>query len=222
MLRGAALAPAVLLAPAALVVSAAARAAAPDPRDARAPVTPPGSLDRRHFTSRCTACHLCVASCPTQVLRPSLLEYGLSGLLQPRLVYDGGACVYDCNLCGQVCPTDAIVELPLPEKRLVQVGRARFVKADCVVETKKKVCGACAEHCPTKAIAMLPYRGDPVLRIPEVNEEACIGCGACEHPCPVEPRKAIWVEARSPHGRAKKIEQKPVEKAPAADDAFPF
>jgi ferredoxin len=210
------------LVPAALLVPAVAGAAAADPRDARVPVTPPGSLDRRRFTSRCTACHLCVASCPTQVLRPSLLEYGLSGLLQPRLVYDGGACVYDCDLCGRVCPTGAILELPLPEKRLVQVGRARFVKADCIVETKKKPCGACAEHCPTKAIAMVPYQGDVVLRIPEVNEDACIGCGACEHPCPVEPRKAIWVEARSPHGKAKKLEQKPVEKPSTVEEGFPF
>lgn len=222
VMKGAALAPVALLAPAGLFAPAAVRAAERDPRDARLPVTPPGSLDRRRFTSRCTACHLCVSSCPTQVLRPSLLEYGLSGLLQPRLVYDGGACVYDCDLCGQVCPTGAILALPLPEKRLVQVGRARLVKADCIVETKKKVCGACAEHCPTKAIAMVPYQGDAILKIPEVNEEACIGCGACEHPCPVQPRKAIWVEARSPHGKAKKIEQKPIERARATDEAFPF
>ena len=217
VLRAAALAPAVLLAPA-----AAAIATPPDPRDARAPITPPGSLDRRRFSARCTACHLCVASCPTQVLRPSLLEYGLSGLLQPRLVYDAGSCVYDCDLCGQVCPTGAILELPLPEKRLVQVGRARFVKQDCVVETKKKPCGACAEHCPTKAIAMVPYQGDALLRIPEVNEEACIGCGACEHPCPTQPRKAIYVEARSPHGKAKKIQQAPMPTPAKVEEGFPF
>ena len=90
-----------------------------------------------------------------------------------------------------------------------------------MVEVKRKACGACAEHCPTKAISMKPY-GDPSerLRIPEVDEEACIGCGACEHPCPVLPRKAIWVEARSPHGRAKKIEQPPLESPKEGD--FPF
>ncbi|HYD41328.1 MAG TPA: 4Fe-4S dicluster domain-containing protein [Anaeromyxobacter sp.] len=210
------------LAPAALLVPAAVRAGAADPRDARAPVTPPGSLARDHFTARCTACHLCVAACPTQVLRPALLAYGAAGLLQPRLVFDRGACVYDCRRCAEVCPTGAIHLLPLPEKRLVQVGRARFVKADCVVETKKKACGACAEHCPTKAIAMVPYPGgDPHLRIPEVNEEACIGCGACEHPCPTLPRKAIWVEARSPHGVAKKLAREKLE-APAAEADFPF
>jgi ferredoxin len=212
---------ATVLSPAALLAPALPRAAAGDPRDARAPITPPGSLDVRRFTSRCTACHLCVAQCPTQVLRPALFEYGLSGLLQPRMVYDGAACVYDCDRCGQVCPTGAILELPLPEKRLVQIGRARFVLADCVVETRKKICGACAEHCPTKAIAMVPYRGDAGLKMPEVNEEACIGCGACEHPCPVQPRKAIYVEARSPHGRAKRIEQPPLPR-PDPGEGFPF
>lgn len=212
-------APALLLARRAL---AAAPIPGPDPRDARAPITPPGSRDRGRFTDRCTACHLCVAACPTQVLRPSLAAYGLAGLLQPRLAYDHGACAPDCTRCGQVCPTGAILPLPLAEKHLAQVGRARFVKADCVVEVKRKACGACAEHCPTKAISMVPY-GAPAerLKIPEVKEEACIGCGACEHPCPTEPRKAIWVEARSPHGVAKKIEQPPLE-APAAGEAFPF
>jgi ferredoxin len=220
LLRAAALAPAVLLAPAAAAVASVA--ASSDPRDARAPITPPGSLARFHFTDHCTACHLCVAACPTQVLRPALLAYGAAGLLQPRLVYDAGACVYDCRRCAEVCPAGAIEELPLAEKRLVQVGRARFVKADCVVETRKKACGACAEHCPTKAIEMVPYPGgEPGLRIPEVKEEACIGCGACEHPCPVQPRKAIWVEARELHGVAKKLEKKALE-APAANAEFPF
>ncbi|HET6411780.1 MAG TPA: 4Fe-4S dicluster domain-containing protein [Anaeromyxobacter sp.] len=215
VLRAAALAPAALLAP------PSARAAPSDPRDARAPLMPPGSIDLRQFGSRCTACQLCVAACPAQVVRPSFLEYGVAGLLRPRLVYDDGSCVYDCLRCGEVCPTGAIQELSLSEKRLVQVGRARFVKADCVVETKKKACGACAEHCPTKALAMVPYGEEPGLKIPEVNEEACIGCGACEHPCPTTPRKAIFVEARSPHGRAKPIEQKPLEK-PAGGGEFPF
>ncbi len=214
-------APVLLLADRALA-AAPAGPSGPDPRDARAPITPPGSLGRSHFTDRCTACHLCVAACPTQVLHPALLAYGLAGLLQPRMVYDHGACAPDCTRCGEVCPTGAILQLPLAEKRLAQIGRARFVKAECVVEVKRKACGACAEHCPTKAISMVPY-GAPEerLKIPEVKEEACIGCGACEHPCPTQPRKAIWVEALAVHGTAKKIEQPPLE-APAAGEEFPF
>jgi ferredoxin len=212
LLRAAVLAPAALLAP-------PARAA--DPRDGRAPVMPPGAGDRRRFTSRCTACQLCVAECPTQVLRPALLAYGGTGLLQPRLVYDDASCVYDCNRCGQVCPTGAIAELPLAEKHLAQVGRACFVRSDCVVEVKKTICGACAEHCPTTAIAMVPVPGEVHLRIPRVNEERCIGCGACEHPCPVRPRKAIYVEARPSQGRARPPQAAPLA-VPTQDGEFPF
>jgi ferredoxin len=203
-----------------LLVPGVVRGSAPDPRDRRRPVVPPGAGDERHFTSRCTACQLCVAACPTQVLRPSLTEYGLGGLLQPRLVFDAGACVYDCHRCGEVCPTGAIMNLPLDAKRRVQVGRARFVKEECVVKQKHKACGACAEHCPTKAVQMVPFEG--ALRIPELKEELCIGCGACEHPCPTSPRKAIWVEARSPHGTAKKPKQ-PALTSPLENGAdFPF
>ena len=206
-----------------LVPGPARAAAAPDPRDARRPVLPPGAGDVRRFTASCTACHLCVAACPTQVLRPSLVEYGAAGLLAPRLVYDHGACVFDCTRCGEVCPTGAVAALPLDTKHLTQVGRAVFVKDECVVTVKRKACGACAEHCPTKAIQMIPVAGgEPGLRIPQVDEGLCIGCGSCEHPCPTLPRKAIWVEARSPQGTARRPEQRPLEN-PLKDGAeFPF
>jgi ferredoxin len=184
--------------------------AAPGPAR-RPPITPPGSRGTPHFTARCTACQLCVGVCPTQVLRPSLLEYGVAGLMQPRLVFAAGACVYDCNACGQVCPTGAILPLPLPEKQRVQIGTARFVAEECVVNRSRTICGACAEHCPTRALELVPLEGR--LMVPRVNQELCIGCGACEHPCPATP-KAIFVEPCSPHGLAKVA-------APSAPDARP-
>ena len=219
LLRAAALAPGVFL------VGAGAPAMGPvfgDPRLLPAPITPPGSLHRFHFTSHCTACQLCVGACPTQVLRPSLFAYAPDGLLLPRLVYEEGACAYDCTRCGQVCPTGAIQALPLPARHLAQVGRARFVKDDCVVVKKGKACGACVEHCPTKAITMVPYGPEGGgLRIPEVSEELCIGCGSCEHPCPTRPLRAIYVEARALHGTAKLAQQAPLAPPPASAD-FPF
>jgi polyferredoxin len=42
----------------------------------KSPVSPPGSRSIAHFTGKCTACHLCVSACPSQVLQPSLWEYG--------------------------------------------------------------------------------------------------------------------------------------------------
>ena len=35
---------------------------------------------------------------------------------------------------------------------------------------------------------------NPVLKIPVVNTERCIGCGQCEYYCPARPLSAIYVE----------------------------
>ncbi|MGK9477660.1 4Fe-4S dicluster domain-containing protein [Melioribacter sp. OK-6-Me] len=164
-------------------------------------VSPPGSISLEHFNNSCTACHLCISACPTQVLQPSFLEYGLKGMLQPHLDNASGYCNFDCIICSEVCPTGAILPLAVEEKKLTQLGIAKFVEDNCVVKTQNTDCGACAEHCPTKAVHMIPYKNN--LFIPEVREEYCIGCGACEHACPVKPYKAIYVEGNPIHKTAK-------------------
>ena len=185
----------------------------------RLPITPPGSAGIDRFTSRCTACHLCVSQCPTQVLTPAFLEYGPGGLFQPRMDYSVSPCTYECVLCGEVCPTGAILPLAPDTKKLTQIGKAKFVKDDCIVITKKTECGACSEHCPTKAVHMVKTEGH---FLPEVNEGLCIGCGSCEHPCPSTPNKAIYVEANPVHQWAKKPETtKPAPAAGTGSD-FPF
>jgi ferredoxin len=183
------------------------------------PIAPPGSGGIERFTERCTACHLCVSVCPTQVLTPSFLAYGPGGFLQPQMDYSMGTCNYDCVLCGQVCPSGAILPLSSEAKKLVQIGKAKFVKDDCIVITKKTECGACSEHCPTKAVHMVKTEG---LFLPEVNDEICIGCGSCEHPCPSTPNKAIYVESNPVHFAAKKPEMKKAEPQPAPAEEFPF
>jgi ferredoxin len=39
----------------------------------------------------------------------------------------------------------------------------------------------------------------PILKIPVVDPELCIGCGACEHLCPARPFAAIHVEGNLTH-----------------------
>jgi formate hydrogenlyase subunit 6/NADH:ubiquinone oxidoreductase subunit I len=163
---------------------------------------------------------VCVTACPTHVLVPEFFDYGLEGIFQPRMHYASGACTYECTICGEVCPTGAIRPLPVEAKKLTQIGKATFIKDDCVVAVKKKDCGACAEHCPTKAVHMVPYEGK--LVIPEVNQDLCIGCGACEHPCPTTPNKAIYVESNLTHLLAKKPEIKQAQPAVNLDAGFPF
>jgi ferredoxin len=183
------------------------------------PVTPPGSLGIEHFTGRCTACHLCVSVCPTQVLQPSLLDYGIGGIFQPKMDYHQAYCLYECVACTSACPSGAIMPMTVQEKKRLQLGRVRFLKDECIVITKKTDCGACAEHCPTKAVRMVPYER---LRLPETNEEICVGCGACEKACPTTPQKAIYVEALHLHAQAKEPPKE--EPQPEAEplEEFPF
>jgi len=181
--------------------------------------TPPGSENNNHFNARCTACQLCVTSCPTQVLQPSLIEYGIEGFMQPYMNYHAGFCNYECTFCGEACPTGAIQSLKPDEKKLKRVGLAKFIEKNCVVYTDKTDCGACSEHCPTKAVNMVPYEGK--LAIPRVDEKICIGCGACEFACPTRPYRAIFVEGIAQHEIADKpLQDKIIFKNTSED--FPF
>jgi ferredoxin len=184
------------------------------------PVSPPGSISIKRFNDICTGCGLCVAACPTQVLQPAVHQYGLKGFMQPHMDYLSGYCNFDCRGCSQICPTGAIVPITIEEKQLTQLGKAVFVKENCVVYTDGTDCGACSEHCPTKAVNMVPYEGK--LLIPEVNQDICIGCGACEHPCPLDaPYKAIFVNGNAIHQAAEKPKEEEQTSAPVEED-FPF
>ncbi|MDR2469866.1 MAG: 4Fe-4S binding protein [Tannerella sp.] len=168
----------------------------------RLPILPPGALNLTHFTDKCTACHLCVTKCPSHVLRPAGMEYGLDYLLKPHMAYIDSYCNFECVICSQVCPTHAIRPLTVEAKKTAQIGIVRFYTDLCVVHTEEKDCGACSEHCPTQAVHMVPYKG--TLTIPQVETELCVGCGGCESICPVRPGRAIIVEAHEIHQIAEK------------------
>ena len=188
------------------------------------PVSPPGSVSIAHFTSLCTACHLCVSTCPSRVLVPSFLAYGFQGMMQPQQDFQTSHCNFDCTVCAQVCPSGAILPLAKERKNRTQVGAAKFIKGNCVVFTDNTNCGACSEHCPTKAVHMVPYlsQSEKKLVIPEVNATVCIGCGGCEHACPTIPYKAIYVDGNPVHKLAEKPVVTPLMQQPDTGEDFPF
>lgn len=182
-------------------------------------VSPPGSQGLDHFTSRCTACQLCVSVCPTRVLQPSVLEYGFTGIMQPRLDFHASFCNFDCVDCADICPTGAILPLSTEQKHVTQIGVVKLELDNCVVQTEKTACGACAEHCPTQAVRMVPYENG--LTIPEIAVEQCVGCGACEYICPTRPYRAIYVDGSLRHAQAVPPVIEALDYTPPEED-FPF
>jgi len=182
------------------------------------PVCPPGGVRITDFNTYCTACSLCITACPNGVLQPAIKQYGISGLMQPVMDYHKSFCTYNCTICTEICPTNALHPLVLEAKKLTQIGKAKFIKDNCIVKTEKTACGACSESCPTKAVHMIPYEGN--LVIPETNDDICIGCGHCEFACPTVPYKAIFVDGNLVHVAAKKPENVQSEMQTPVD--FPF
>lgn len=164
----------------------------------RTPIVPPGARSLRNMASHCTACQLCVSACPNGVLRPSAK---LETLMQPESSYERGYCRPECTKCSEVCPAGAILRITAADKSAIQIGHAVWVRENCVPLTDGVECGNCARHCPSGAIQMVPSEADnpDSPKIPVVNAERCIGCGACENLCPARPFSAIYVEGHQNH-----------------------
>ena len=161
-------------------------------------IVPPGAVGLKHLTSHCTGCQLCITVCPNKVLRPS---DELITLMQPRSSYEKGFCRPECTKCSDVCPAGAIKKIDIEKKSSIQIGHAVWDAGLCLPMAKGITCGNCARHCPSGAIELIPVdpSDDASPQFPVVNEEKCIGCGACEYVCPVRPQSAIYVEGHEVH-----------------------
>ena len=161
-------------------------------------IMPPGARSKQNFEQRCTGCQLCISECPNEVLRPSA---DLWHLMQPTMSYERGYCRPECNRCSEVCPAGAILPLKHEDKASTQIGHAVWIKKNCIPLTDGVECGNCARHCPVGAIEMVPSDPDDEASpyVPAVNENRCIGCGACENLCPARPFSAIYVEGHEVH-----------------------
>ena len=175
-------------------------------------VRPPGSLAEPEFLERCIKCEQCVKVCPTNVLQPAIFETGLEGFWTPVMNHKLGYCELNCTLCGQVCPTGAIQKIRIEEKLgigefadkgPIKVGTAFYDQGRCLPWAMNTPCRVCEEVCPvspkaiyTEEVEVTKRDGTKIpLKRPYVDPERCIGCGICEHECPVSDLAAIRVTA---------------------------
>lgn len=172
---------------------------------------PPGSVDEEFFLSRCIRCGECMKVCPNNALQPALTEAGVEGLWTPVLVPRLGYCETSCVLCSQVCPTGAIWEITATEKgwsvdisgtaKPVRLGTAFYDRGRCLPWAMATDCIVCEEWCPTspKAVYLRPAEvidatgNVKQVKQPYLDPSRCVGCGACEHACPVQDRPAVYV-----------------------------
>jgi len=186
-------------------------------------IRPPGAIPETEFLRTCIRCGECMKSCLTNTLQPCLWESGFSGLWTPKMELRMAPCDQNCNVCGKVCPTQAIRSVSLEEKTNAKVGTAVLRKEMCLVWAENKLCLICDEICPYNAIVFRPVEG---YRRPVVIASKCNGCGFCEQRCPVKGESAIVVvpngEIRLKKGsyaeEAKKLQLE--FKADPGDDRF--
>jgi ferredoxin len=162
---------------------------------------PPGAHPEAEFLNRCLRCGACMKVCMRNAIHPALFEAGWEGMLTPVMDFDIGYCEYNCTLCGQVCPSEAIGRLPVVEKRKYVIGMAYIDSNRCIPYSRFENCIVCEEHCPVpeKAIVfdeeevVTPDGRSMVMKKPRVLVDKCIGCGICENKCPVKAPAAIIV-----------------------------
>jgi formate hydrogenlyase subunit 6/NADH:ubiquinone oxidoreductase subunit I len=145
------------------------------------------------------------------VLQPATFEEGgLEALWTPVMNFNIGHCQLKCTLCSEVCPTGAIRKITVEEKLgkgqfkdkgPISVGTAFYDTGRCLPHAMEIPCVVCEEVCPVspKAIqtkneeAKDVYGNVVVLNKPFIVPDLCIGCGICQHECPVNDSRAVYV-----------------------------
>lgn len=166
-----------------------------EPEDARGPgsqrgrrlpvlpiVRPPGAVEEARFVEACDACGACLEACPHDAIRPLDDRHGavagtptIRGIESPCLMCEDFPCISACDR-GALVP-----EAPR------RIGTAEIRQYDCLAWSGS-FCSTCVERCPA------PGAIETTMGKPRIVEDACTGCGICQHVCPA-PRNAILIVA---------------------------
>jgi polyferredoxin/formate hydrogenlyase subunit 6/NADH:ubiquinone oxidoreductase subunit I len=128
-------------------------------------VRPPGALPEKAFLSRCLKCGQCMRICPTNVIHPAGMQYGLEELWTPVLNFRMGTsgCQFNCIACGNLCPTAAIRPISIDERLgrnryaeqgPIKIGTAFVDRGRCLPWAMDRPCIVCQENCPVSPKAI--------------------------------------------------------------------
>jgi ferredoxin-type protein NapF len=133
------------------------------------PLRPPWALAEQQFSARCSGCGDCLRACPSGILVSGEGRF-------PTVDFSRGECTF-CGDCVAACIPGALrhTEGQAPWSLRARIGEA------CLAERGVE-CRICGEVCGASAIRFRPRVGGVAL--PQLDEAACTGCGACLAPCP--------------------------------------
>jgi ferredoxin-type protein NapG len=145
---------------------------------------PPGALfPDQSFRDTCSRCGQCVQVCPAQCIK--IDSTGMNGYGAPYIEPNVMACVVCDGLkCMHVCPSGALVPIPLGE---INMGTAVWNYETCV-RSHGESCTICIDMCPVGSVA-IELRANMV----HVHEDGCVGCGVCQQQCPTEPKSIVVI-----------------------------
>ncbi|HEY3365211.1 MAG TPA: 4Fe-4S dicluster domain-containing protein [Symbiobacteriaceae bacterium] len=167
----------VMLGAAALVTAFGRSARAAMTQRPRPALRPPGAQTETLFQALCIRCGKCAQVCPRKAIR---LDNG-SPYIEPRRE----GCDL-CNKCVDICPSGA---LSLRPGEKIHMGVAEIDHSRCL-PSNGVLCRSCFVVCPLQGKALkLDESRSPWT--PMVDPRECVGCGLCEHVCPVDPAAII-------------------------------
>lgn len=131
-------------------------------------IRPPWSRDDIEFTDVCSRCDKCIQICETNIIIK-----GDGGF--PEVDFKDDECTF-CKKCVQVCPEAIFNDTEHQAWQLTAT-----VNNTCLAN-QGIWCQSCKDACDSSAISFRPVIGQAPR--PDINLDACTGCGACVAPCP--------------------------------------
>lgn len=146
---------------------------------------PPGARPEEDFLARCIRCHKCGENCPNDAIRFVGPEGPPEARGTPYLVPREKACIL-CQTCNNGCPSGALRPVDpeaYPPPDHMKMGLAELDPNTCH-SLHGYICGICIRACPYEGVAMKAG----LWEVPQIDPEACVGCGLCEQACVQMPQ----------------------------------